>query len=293
MARHPKSWVLTTSQDFGPKGSLQLGQLLTDPYDPNSAVITSDLVPIPVNTLSDNQFHKHVDFASLDHEQLSFRTWLRSRNAIVPVEGHAGAANTNEVGARYRSSSVLAHQFPPNDKYAQNAVDVGRTEHRTKVEWWALYRKLWLVTGLRILADETVVGQWRAEVVGHHAAGNASVDPANIPLDGGLQAQHQHVTAQTQSIGGASSFIYAYRLHEVRKYRAPKPSRSGPWRGGELFSWGARGEEDNGDEPQPAASMGNQTDQHANEEYEFFEIVNVDEDPFEDDEGVNDELLVH
>lgn len=275
------SWVLTTSQDFGPNGSLQLGQLLTDPGDPNSAVITSGLVPIAIDTLRDNQIHKNVDFTSLDYEQLSFRTWLHSRIAPVPAEGGARAINMNDVGTRYQSSSVLVHQFQPNDEYAHRAVQAGRTEHRTKVKWWASYKKLWLVTGLRILADDSVVNQWRAEVVGHGADGTINASPANIALGGGLRAQRQHETAQTQSLGGASSFIYAYRLHQVRKYRVPKTSQCEPWKGGEIYSWGEKVDKHYGGELQFAAVLEDQTDQNATEEDENFEIVYVDEDPSE------------
>ena len=56
--KHPKAWVLTQNQDYTPTGVLQLGQVLTNFMDPNSAILASGTVPIPDKTLRDQSIHR-------------------------------------------------------------------------------------------------------------------------------------------------------------------------------------------------------------------------------------------
>lgn len=311
--KHPKTWVLTTSQDFSPLGSLQLGQLLTNAWDPSSAVISQDLMPIPIGNLRDNQTHSNVDFTSMSREQFSFRTWLRARNEPIPAEGDIAAAQMNAAWARYQASTVMVDMFTPDDEYATKAVQNAQTERRARKPIWAPVKTLYLITGLRILSDGTNVNQLEAEAVGHYSHGAIGDNAASLPIGGGVHLQDQQSAVHSQRLGGASSFVYAYRIHKVERWLLTKNASVRSWDKGELYST-ERSDDDeeeyhtnpldvqecemcsrrsieqavsaSDDGFQEALSASDDTQEDINE------FVSVDSAPFQGDGSENDTLLL-
>ncbi|KAL6904653.1 hypothetical protein GGI43DRAFT_397756 [Trichoderma evansii] len=76
--KHKKTWILTGNQDYTPAGVLQLGQILTDYTDPNSAILTEGTAPIPINALKNDPTHGEINYGSSDAHHTAFQAWLKA-----------------------------------------------------------------------------------------------------------------------------------------------------------------------------------------------------------------------
>lgn len=231
-SKHPKGWVLTTSQDYTAEGVLKLGQILIDPYDPNSAILAEGTIPVPDESLKDNPIHKGVDFSSTESHQTAFRAWLSSPQ-IVKIEGRTEFNASSIEWAKYKSSTIKVSMFHPSEAYAKKAIEAADT---LEIPWWKRSRRVYLITGLRVLGSGTSVNQGSGSARSLLVTASADTTETGVPLSGGLGGGHQSGNLQTQSIQDSSPFVYAYRLHEIITRQKLEKPKVGAYKGGETYS---------------------------------------------------------
>ncbi|KAF3000937.1 hypothetical protein E8E13_008850 [Curvularia kusanoi] len=232
----PMAWVLTTSQDFTRNGVLQLGQVLTNEWDPNSAIFAEGTIPRPPTYLCDRQEHEGVDFSSMTVETVSFRTWLQQSLGVVPAGVDVHFGHGSAAWEKYRSRKLMVDLFQPNDRYAQRVVKAAEESRKTKIPWYRRECHLYLVTGLRILASGTSVDSTSQNATEYHAGAEVDATPANVPFQAGVTVDNKALIGQKRKLEGTSEFIYAYRLHKITKRRKSETSYVDPWGKGELHT---------------------------------------------------------
>lgn len=233
--KHPKAWVLTTNRDFNPEKALQLGQLLTNPGDPNSAILAEGVIPVRPDSLQDISTHHDVDFQSRESHQTSFRAWL-DVSAPVPAGVDGTVRFGKDAEAEYKSKSLSVHLFAPSDDYARECLAKGDAPTRTKLPWYKIWSKVYLVTGVRVMAEGTKItlNNTQSADLGAHAKVDANA--ANVPLSAGTEITHKSNKEASQTIGSSDAFIYAYRLHQIHVYRNVKKVTVEAYTGGEVYS---------------------------------------------------------
>ncbi|EHK40382.1 hypothetical protein TRIATDRAFT_279030 [Trichoderma atroviride IMI 206040] len=73
-------WILTTNQSYTPKSSLQLGQILTDYTNPNSAILT-ETAAIADDKVKEESYDQNVNYKSSEPIQTAFEDWLEAASS--------------------------------------------------------------------------------------------------------------------------------------------------------------------------------------------------------------------
>ncbi|TWU78777.1 hypothetical protein ED733_006916 [Metarhizium rileyi] len=197
----PKNWVRTTSQDFSPSGALSLGQLMTDPFNPDSCLITTPLPSIPAGGCYEETHKKDVAYRSEFSVRTGFRGWLQDTSGILAAAGVEQDRRGKDC-FRIRIEKLLTKIFLPDVDYARKAVEA--TKYATDKKWWELRPRLYIVTGLRI-------AEGARSFTNDYTRGHNSGQAAAV----GCSANGKSIFDQHEHAAEISPFIVAYRLHEV------------------------------------------------------------------------------
>ncbi|KLU90804.1 hypothetical protein MAPG_10655 [Magnaporthiopsis poae ATCC 64411] len=213
-SEHKKAWVLTPNQDYTATGVLQVGQILTDYMDPNSAVLHSGTKPIPQETLVDQSTHHGVDYSSEDKQQVAFRAWIKE-SLMKAFGASAGAQFETVQRNKYSSHTIGVFLFQPSTAYCRDSLALGDAPLLHKIPWWKTHRRVWMVTGLRVLGKGAKVTEGFVKNSSGKLAAQADSTVAEVPLQGGAGGGFSSEHAASHSINDADPFVYAYRLHEI------------------------------------------------------------------------------
>lgn len=171
--------------------------------------------------------------------------------------------------------------FHPTKRYVEAALSQEDASDLTSIPWYAIHKRIWLVTGLRILGDGTKV----SESFVNQATGSAEVkgdgSAARVPINAGLDTGYQQATFRKHTIQDSDPFIYCYRLHEIIIKRKLKTTVR-------VFSSGhIQGIERNGD------SIDDE-DYDSDEEpvIDGYEVVGVENEEFDGDGNETRSLFV-
>ncbi|KAE9371037.1 hypothetical protein N431DRAFT_467251 [Stipitochalara longipes BDJ] len=241
MAKVYKSWIYTRARDYRPGGILRLGQILTDPYNPASARISSTAQEIPAHIQVDKS--KHLD-ATLEHSEaleVAFNAWANIYGMPVGLSGKV--ETKDEMDVKWHFDELRGETMAFDDQYCQEALRdnvnvVSYIERQWSVE--KIFKRLYMITGVR-----TAVGAKMTKTEKHtqEAGGQAKFDGsgANVPLQVGAGLSGKQTSGSKESFEEATDFVYQYQLYQIRYYPHFKP---------EPFTHGqTEGEEPSSEEP--------------------------------------------
>lgn len=193
--KHEKQWILTTSQNYTPIGVLQLGQILTDYTDPKSAILIEGTAPILKHTLKEESDEQDVNCKSTEPIQTAFRAWLKALPNIT-----TNPEINNEVQKEYQITfeghAISEITFQPTKHYVEAALSLNDTP------WYVTHRRIWLVTGLRIVGKRTKI----SEGFMYQATGRADLIKSPVQT---------LLSLLNNSYQDSSLLIFSYRLHEI------------------------------------------------------------------------------
>jgi hypothetical protein len=199
--KHEKQWILTTNQDYTPNGVLQLGQILTNYTDPKSAILTEGTAPIPKNTLKEESDEQEVNYKSSEPMQTAFRAWLKVLSNIT-----TSPEINNELQKGYQITfgghAISVITFQPSKNYVETALSLNDTSGLTPVPWYVTHRRIWLVTGLRIVGKRTKINEGFI----NQATGRAELIKSPI---------QELLSMLNNSYQDSGTLIYSYCLHEI------------------------------------------------------------------------------
>lgn len=256
--------------DYTPTGVLQLGQILTDFTNPNSAILTEGTAPIPEETLKDESIHRKVNFESIESQQTAFRTWLK---VAFDMDKIAKVSKTLQKAyqEKFEGHNISAVMFQPSERYVQTALSLRDASPLTSMPWYMRHRRIWLVTGLRILGKGTKVSE--AFIQRATGAAGAKVDctTVEVPIAAGLDVGHQQTTFKDHEVHDSDPFIYCYRLHEIIIKRTYKKTKLKAFSGGHIQD---TGQDYNSSDDEDA-------DSDEEEVINGYEVVAVDDEAFD------------
>lgn len=209
---HQKCWILTRSQGYQPGGTLSLGQVLDDAYEPASALMAEGPIPLPPSLVRDKTTETDVDTTSDDWLFASFKAWVRT-NGLPFVAGAQGGFRKQGQAARALQMDALESDMVlPSPDYVKRVL--GSDPVRSEMRWSKLRRSIFMVTGVRIAKGAALVdvaqtqgGWWLA------AEGGGSAQ--NAPVEGRIAVGPGKGTSSVHAARRIDDFVYAYRLHEI------------------------------------------------------------------------------
>jgi hypothetical protein len=212
MPSHKRNWVFTLGQDYVRNGSLSLGQILEDPWEPASALMPTGTIPIPSNIIREQSEKNDVSVSHSDTLNASFELWATARLPAVSAGGTAGANTERSHTAAWQIKTLSAEIFLPSVAYIKDAL--GHGDVPTKTQWWKLRRRIYMITGVRI-AHRASMDVRATESSNVHGRLHGDATGANVPVEVGVGAKHAAQQSDSIVAKGMSDFVFAYRLSEV------------------------------------------------------------------------------
>lgn len=198
--------------EYNPNGSLSLGQILTDPFEPSLPLLPDGPLPI----LQENvefSYQGAVTDSSGSLLDTSFRVWAEVD--LLPIQGDIGGHRLVGSSLSWHFDRLEGQIFVPRLPGVVEALKADTVVAQINRSRFNFRKRLYMVTGLRIARGARMV-HTESHYFGAYA--NVGVDAATFgraPVTSGVEGGFTNTTNNTRSFQGASDFVYAYRLCEV------------------------------------------------------------------------------
>lgn len=224
MAPAANRWLLTKSCDFHPGGTLQLGQILAEPKDPAFVLQPTGPLPLYQDILVEQTSRENLNITTNDELSAHFNSWAKCFAAAFKT----GASASRSRDLKWHFDKLHSTIMAPSISYVEAAMRHGDVEASLKN--WSFKKGVYMVTGVRVVSGARMTHSG-ADSSSLSASGQAAVEGG--PGLVGAEAKFTSSSGDSEDVGMASDFVYAYRLNEVR-YRGKVTHR--PYRWGEVAS---------------------------------------------------------
>lgn len=230
MARSTR-WILTRTCDFQPGGILQLGQILAQPKDPSHALQPAGPLPLHEDLIVEHTSCQDLDIHVGNELSAHFDAWA----SFFIVSTETSASSTRSKNVSWHFDRLDNMTVTPSLQYVKESMDHG--DVRASLKKWSFSARVYMVTGVRI-ASGARMSRSNEAAVGLSTSATVSLNAGFDPAGGGAGVGSRYENAE--SIGKTSSFVFAYRLNEIR-YRGKITHK--PFGGGDLASASGPGKE--------------------------------------------------
>ena len=220
---------------FPPDTAIRLGQLITDPRNPTEKLADGPLTIGPLGTVVDSGTKRDYVFRKQRGREfgIGFSAAVLS---LLPfgLEGDKERKTTHH----FTIKTVEESMFLPSREYVQKSVLQAQV-----LDYLAQrrYRKsLYMIVGIRVGCDAEVVHERK---LGNSGKLNLAAPGAltGIPVDFGAQVKGKSTDDYYERKRIPSSFVFAYRLREIRYYKKTNSIRDAEFiKGAELHDLHAK-----------------------------------------------------
>lgn len=228
MTRTYDGWIFTNTRKFASNGRLQIGQVLSKPFQPESALMPRGPLPVPKDVIVDETEDKNVSISSESDLKAMFRMWAELN--LIPVTGEANVHIGHSDSASWHFDSLKSRQITPPLSYVQASMEYDEVPHHLKK--WRWDRRVFIVTGVTV-AEGATAAKMNARAAGFKIS--ASGDLSGTGSTGlGMASEFEANDSNEETTGESSNFVFAYSVNEVY-YRKMAHA---PFRKGEVQSVG-------------------------------------------------------
>lgn len=269
MPRTYSTWVFTKAREYSPTGTLQLGQILAEPFNPGFSLMPGGPLPVPPTILQEESRQESVAMNSADDLTATFGVWARV--AGLPAGGEAGTTLESSNELSWHFDQLSSRIMSPSLEYIRAAMRHGDVPEHIKGKLFN--HRLYMITGTRT-AHGARMEKEASRSFGVTGAGQVEGQSIGAPIDVGVKTAFKSSSSNKERFQNASDFVYAYRLNEIN-YRWKISQR--PFE---------RGETESVDGGRNYTNIGIA-------EIEDFEVDGIDEDDFDGDDGTECVVTTH
>jgi hypothetical protein len=215
-----KTYFLAPNFDYPPGGLIALGDIITDPTEPENSLNEGDRVEIPASLI---QYSVKTDWQTT-REKLhegKIGIWA-SFLQMLGIGGDIGANRMNAMLDQFKFDSMESQYFRPDDAYIEKSLQ--NAEVQGYIEGTRHRKAIYMITGLRIVQGASgSVGTKK----GHGVTAILGVDgsPAGVPIAAGPKMELSSTISENTSFSGSSDYVYAYKLLQIRSRKGEKPAK--------------------------------------------------------------------
>lgn len=207
----PKNYFLAPDHDLSSDGSLVLGGIILKPLDPK-LFNEGEVINVPIRSI--HSTHKYNwEHTVEDARGGRMGVWTQFVN-ILGFGGIFEANLDNKSFTQYRFQHLETTDFNPTQAYVEKAVK--KPTVRAYLEGCGFDLPLYMVTGLKIVRGPgaEMIERKTRRYEGHARLGVSTPFGSPYVVDSGDMTGYQ-ASSQGTSFGGASDFIFAYRLSKI------------------------------------------------------------------------------
>lgn len=216
MAGPKKSWVLVQGSKCSPDGPLCLGQILTDPYQPQHPLLPDGPPPISQSMIefSHEDPSVHTTGSTIIN---SFGIW-----SVISFLPNRDIKRIREISnsSSWEFTQLDSQTFFPRLSYVTEALNSDSVLEQIKQGRFDFRKSLFMVTGVRVARGARPCKDFSEDSTGTAKVG---IDPAiagGVVLTAGVKDGIDNPRSTFSPLLGASDFVYAYRLAEISYSRS-------------------------------------------------------------------------
>ncbi|KAI9146879.1 hypothetical protein HJFPF1_13447 [Paramyrothecium foliicola] len=226
MDRTHDGWIFTQTRKFAPNGRIQIGQILSKPFQPESALMPFGPLAPPDGLAIDETKDENIDLSTETELTALFKLWANINP--VSVTAGAGAHLERSHSLVWHFDSLESRQISPPLSYVQESVQHGEVPQylnrpAEKKSRWPLAKKsaegterrIFIVTGVTV-AQGARMTRKNTRATGVNATGSANpLGTGTGSVAAGGQAEIESKHKDSEELGASSNFIFAYSVNEV------------------------------------------------------------------------------
>ena len=216
MSTKIKSWILTNSTHYESDGKLFLGQILTDPRNPESSLISGSPRTLPATLHVDTTEAQCPVISTQGLLEHSGSFWLETHGLNAGVSGEAGSLGKYNV--KWEVKRLVGKITTFSMTYVEDTVLAEKdVVEYVKRRLSPFPPTLYIITGLRIFEGAKLVAEAddQSSVQGKLQADGT---PHNVPIRGGMQGRVTRSQKAKQSFQSTSSFVFAYQCNRINYF---------------------------------------------------------------------------
>lgn len=219
MAPPAKTYLMVPNFDFPTDSSIQLGNLLADPFTPHRPLTSLTSEKLPELTKS---VQKKRAIVREEEDDANFSLWVQALQIVGAKTGVKYGKNTTN---KYDMDTLRTSFFKtdPSDEHIKELLNAPKVQNTMRSTFWS--RPVFMISGLKVAEGFSL----SSEATAHHAGnlgGLAAITPqVSIGVDAGVSG----VRGEKDSFYSGEDIIIAYQLLKIwRKGRAIEISEYHP-----------------------------------------------------------------
>jgi len=206
----PPLYILLKNKDYGPKGPLRLGSVLSSPRNPESGV--DDYVPAVTSEIFKSWEDGHTDIVT-SNQSNRYGLWTQFLQ-ILGIGVNAAIERSNNASTSYTAARLDKAFFKPSQADLEDILKDPAIMSYLENKGWRT--RLYVVTGIRIATRGASGSQDEGQQTTLQS--DLSLDLTALtgaPVSLGPEYSREKGSTSHSSFGSSSPFVYAYRVKEI------------------------------------------------------------------------------
>jgi len=216
---YKKTFIPAPNCEYPPNGSIRLGVILSDPFDPGTCLNPDGPLPFPDNMPIQKPDPKTNWVQSAPSERGGLiGLWARFLE-FIGIEAELSFSWESSKGNAYEFKEMQAEFFDPTMQYTEESVlnpPVARYIKENR-----FHKPVYMITGVRIVKGADVAFS-RSKAKDMKLKVGADGKPAGVPAGGGFETGYHAKDNEDLKFSTDGQFVFAYRLREIYYSRALK-----------------------------------------------------------------------
>jgi len=229
MLRTREGWIFTRTRHFKEGGRLQIGQVLADPFQPDTVLMPNGPLELPEDVIHDDTEETNVSWDSERGLKAMFNLWAEV--TLLPVGATSGVKVDKTDNISWQFESLKTDQISPPLEYVKKAMRHGEVPHYLRK--WRYDKRVFMVTGVTIAKNAQMV-KINSNTTAVNATAKTDLESTGAPMTLGAGGEREVHNREVEKVGQATNFVFAYSVNEVFYNKL----RQNPFHKGEVASTG-------------------------------------------------------
>lgn len=210
MAASKPEWLLAP-RDIKPNTTITLGKLICNPTIPEGPPYLAPALPVPPNATSEFNYPWTRE---VNHQRSGMIGLFASFMANFGIGGDASVQFEHQQKSRVEVARLQTMKFDPEDEYLERTLNLPANLRFLKESGFR--KPVYVVTGVKV-AYGGRTSRSNAKSLG--GEGSIGLNPTIPGLELGPKAGLSQKTEESEDVGEAVDFVYAFRLNKVHYSR--------------------------------------------------------------------------
>lgn len=203
------TFLMAPSFDFPIDGSIQLGNLLVDPFTPHRPLVTLAPGKLP-ETIESLQENRNITSKEVQHARFSM--WLK---ALQLVDGRTGVETGQRMTTNFKMNAIrtLFLKTDPDDEDIRELLDAPKVQSAMRSTFWS--RPVFLISGLKVAEGFSLRSETGTRRNADARLSAAATCEVSLGMDTGISAEMD----EFNSFQSGQDIVVAYQLLKISRKR--------------------------------------------------------------------------